>query len=157
MRTSAILLFSLLSGTPKPAPAPATAPAATAPAAEPDADTLRPMARMMLRERMGQHAVAMNQLVGAVLLLRYDEAHQAAELILDQPAWSKVGPNSDAFNASLPSSFFVHQQALRDAARQLSAASAAHDPKAMGVHFGQLTQACIACHAIFLPPAAPSR
>ncbi len=153
MRAS--LLLALLAFIPAAAVS-ATATVHEKPTISPIVDPLQPLARRLLRERMDRHAALMSRLEGAVLMLRFEDAHTTAELFLEQPVWSQAPLAMSEFNASLPPKFFVFQKQLREAAQQVSVAAAARDPAALGVGFGQLAQGCVACHAAFLPPPLKS-
>ncbi len=114
---------------------------------------LRPFLRYGM---MSNHGEDLLRLMAAVTLLQYEEVEESATRIADEPRLARVGSNAlDSPNAAIPARFFELQDALRPPARALAAAAKRHDDARIGQALGQVVQACVACHAVYLPRSAP--
>ncbi|HXI55742.1 MAG TPA: hypothetical protein VNO55_06770 [Polyangia bacterium] len=109
-------------------------------------------ARAMLRMRMVSHAKNMTQLMSAVAVLRYRDAEQLADELVDDASLARpVGTDATELNSLLPARYFTLQDEARADARAV--AEAAHHLNAidLGRAYGHLAQGCVDCHALFRP------
>jgi hypothetical protein len=99
----------------------------------------------------------MTDLVLAVTLLQYGVAQLTAERIASEPQLARPLADSDEeLNALLPAQFFNLQHQLREHARAVARAAAAHDDAALAESFGRMTTDCVGCHSAYLyRPGAP--
>jgi hypothetical protein len=122
--------------------------------AEPAA--LPPVARQILRTKMGRHDAQMRALMSRVVLLDDDGIARAAGEIFDEPTLARPMAG-DELNGLLPARFFDLQDELRARARRLVMASERHDRAAVADEFSALAKSCVACHDVYLrePAGAP--
>lgn len=145
-----------------PAATTAAGPASAAPVREGAALTVRAPslpprqelpfeAREMLESRMLRHGQEMTALMVGVLLLDYDLSYTYAASFADEPKLGRpaVGEKG-TLSALLPAEFFVHQDTLGIAARQLAAASLAKDDARMVDAFAAVAKSCVGCHSAYL-------
>jgi cytochrome c556 len=73
-----------------------------------------------------------------------ERAHTiASDVNLSRP----LTGDASELNSSLPEKFFVRQDALKNAARELERAAQELDPYAVANAYGRLSEACVRCHA----------
>jgi cytochrome c556 len=107
-------------------------------------------ARALLRSRMASHVRDMNGLVSAIMMLDYPLIGEEAERIASDASLSRpLSNDATELNAALPALFFDEQDQLRTRARALVGASRALDPFQVAQAYGQLSQACVRCHAVY--------
>ncbi|HEY0883060.1 MAG TPA: cytochrome c [Archangium sp.] len=130
-------------------PSPQTAPPQEMELAEPR--WLPEEARALLSDRMERHGEDMTFLLPSVVLLNYRWAEGLTERIAAEPRLARAGEgDADSLNARLPKRFFELQDEVRARAREVSAAAQARDDARLARTFGELTQTCVACHALYL-------
>jgi hypothetical protein len=116
--------------------------------------------RAELRGRMNRHGNVMSSLVKAVVLIDRPTVTTMARRIADEELLARAEASGvDPWRPLLPKAFFIEQDALRVAARELAQASAQGEPdEAMAERFGALTRTCVRCHAAYLHdlPAGPA-
>ena len=100
---------------------------------------------------MGQHAVTMENLVRAVVLLDRPTIRVLATRIADEEVVAKVGEGPEKGTPLLPPKFFAEQNALAVAARQLAAAAVeGGDDALLAERFAAVTRTCVSCHSTYL-------
>lgn len=112
-------------------------------------------ARALLSSRMERHGEDMTFLLPSVVLLNYRWAEGLTERIAAEPRLARPGVgDADSLNARLPKRFFELQDEVKARALEVSAAAQARDEARLARTFGELTQTCVACHALYLqgPP-----
>lgn len=116
--------------------------------------------RADLRARMNRHGNVMTGLVKAVVLLDRPTVTNMARRIADEELLARAeSPADDPWRPLLPKAFFIEQDALRSAARELAQAAAQGDPDdVLAERFGALTRTCVRCHGSYLHdlPTGPS-
>jgi cytochrome c553 len=150
MRTTTIVgvLVTLLTvggvvAAPKPEPPPARA--------LPAPDHLSPQTRQAVKGRMAQHAVTMDSLIRAVVLLDRPRIRVMASRIADEEVVSRTAGVRDKKLPELPAKFFQEQQQLASTARQLAAAAIeGGDDKVLRDRFSALTGTCVGCHSTYV-------
>jgi hypothetical protein len=103
----------------------------------------------VIKSKMLRHGEQMRDLVMRVVVLDYDGVARAAGQIFDEPTLARPLA-ADDLNGVLPEQFFTLQAALRGQARDLVAASAAHDPQRLSKAFAGVTGSCLSCHDVYL-------
>jgi hypothetical protein len=107
--------------------------------------------RETLGRRMERHGGELVFLLSSVVLLRYEEAEELAQMIVDEPKLGRPVPGDDAsLNALLPSGFFVYQDALSERAKELVTAAREQDDAKLSKTFGALSETCVGCHSAYL-------
>ena len=151
MRTSMIwgvLVTLLAAGAVAAAPTPKLPPPARG---LPAPDHLSPQARQEVKARMGQHAVTMQSLIRAVVLLDRPTIRVMANRIADEEVVARTSGTRDKKAPELPQKFFVEQGQLAATARQLaSAAVDGGDDKLLGERFSALSRTCVGCHSTYV-------
>jgi len=150
MRTSTIagVLVTLLAigsvvAAPKPEPPPARV--------LPPPDHLTPKTRQAVKERMGQHAVTMESLIRAVVLLDRPRIRVMASRIADEEVVSRTPGVRDKKPPELPAKFFQEQQQLAATARQLAGAAVeGGDDNVLRERFSALAGTCVGCHSTYV-------
>lgn len=102
---------------------------------------------------MEHHAVQMDALVWAVLLLDDASAAEIAGEIAGRPVLAKVpAGETDTVNAMLPPRFFKLQDQLAADARTVAALAAepSRKPGSLARALGNMTATCVACHTAYL-------
>src|SRR3954471_15920816 len=95
-------------------------------------DKVSDAARAELRARMGQHGNTMSTLVRAVVLLDRPTVTTLAGRIADAEVVARVEAGGKGSPPTLlPKDFFLEEDRLRDAARDLAAAAAHREPDAV--------------------------
>lgn len=112
-------------------------------------ERIPPAARAIIRAKMRRHAEQLPTLVSSVVVLDYEGVARSAGEIFDEPALARP-VTGDELNGLLPERFFLLQDALRTAARQVVQAAARRDSARLTETFGQLTQTCVSCHDLYL-------
>jgi hypothetical protein len=116
-------------------------------------------ARQQVKARMGQHALTMENLVRAVVLLDRPTVRVLATRIADEEIIARAASNRDK-QPPLPPNFFAEQDELAAAARQLAAAAVdGGDDNVMADRFAAVTRTCVGCHSSYLhgrPDAQPA-
>lgn len=108
-----------------------------------------PAMQAVVKSKMQRHGEQMRDLVMRVVVLDYDAVARSAGQIFDEPTLARpLGPED--LNGVLPEQFFTLQAALRGQARELVAASAAHDRQRLSEAFAGVTRSCLACHDLYL-------
>jgi len=121
-------------------------------------DHIPPAARTVIRAKMRRHAEQLPALMSSVVVLDYDGVARAAGEIFDEPALARP-VSGDELNGLLPAQFFVLQDALRAAARQVVDAAARRDSAQLARASARLNDTCISCHDLYVhgdPGAAGS-
>jgi hypothetical protein len=122
-------------------------------------ENIAPATRSDLRARMDRHANVMSGLVRAVVLLDRPTVTNMARRIADEELLARAeSPGLDPWRPLLPKAFFIEQDALRSAARDLAQAASEEAPAdVLGERFGTLTRTCVRCHSAYLHdlPAGP--
>jgi cytochrome c556 len=135
------LLFLLSAGGTAPPPAANALPG----------DKLSEPSRRAIGQRMRHHAEDLTDLLKAVLLLDHDGVEERARALAEAPKLSQPAPGEiDTLNASIPKRFFELQNDFVKKAKALGQTAKQHDDVKMGKAFGQLTEACVACHSVYL-------
>jgi cytochrome c556 len=107
-------------------------------------------ARALLRTRMASHAHDMAALTSAIMVLRYAEIEARATAIATEAHFAR--PHSDdatELNSALPKEFFDHERTLRVMASSLASAAHKLDPFQVANAYGQLSETCVRCHAVY--------
>ena len=101
---------------------------------------------------MASHAQDMSQLVSAIMLLQYSEIITRADKIASDVNLSRPTSNdATELNASIPEKFFVRQDDLKAAARNLASAGRTGNPYLVAEAYGKLSENCVRCHADYRP------
>jgi hypothetical protein len=115
--------------------------------------------RSDLRARMSRHGNVMTGLVKAVVLLDRPTVANMARRIADEELLARAeSPGVDPWRPLLPKAFFIEQDALRMAARELAEAAAQGErDEVVADRFGAVTRTCVRCHGAYLHdlPAGP--
>jgi cytochrome c556 len=115
-------------------------------------EPLSPLAMAALRGRMASHARDMDRLVSAIMILDYPDIAARAKAIADDASLSRpLSNDATELNSSLPDKFFVRQDDLKAAARDLSAAASVLNPYRVAGAYGKVSEACVRCHADYRP------
>jgi cytochrome c556 len=118
----------------------------------PPPETLAPAARALLKERMAAHARDMGELVSAIMVLQYDGIAARADKIAADVNLSRPTTNdATQLNAQIPEKFFVRQDDLKAAARNLAEAARSQNPYKVADAYGRVSETCVRCHADFRP------
>lgn len=145
-RAALLLVFTLSCA--RAVPPPQTAPVKPE---LPVATWLPAEARNLLKARMERHGEDMTFLLPSVVLLSYRWAEGLTERIAAEPRLARPGAgDADSLNARLPERFFQLQDEVRAKAQAVSEAARARDDARLARTFGELTQTCVACHALYL-------
>ncbi|HVZ72866.1 MAG TPA: hypothetical protein VHJ20_10870 [Polyangia bacterium] len=114
--------------------------------------------RAELRARMNRHGSSMSSLLRAVVLLDRRTVATMAQRIADEELLARQEERGlDRWRPLLPRGFFIEQDALRTAARELALAATDGSPDAvLADHFGALTRTCVRCHGAYLHEPPPS-
>lgn len=115
-------------------------------------ENLSAATRAELRARMSRHGSVMSKLVKAVVLLDRPTITLLAGRIADEEVVARSeADGSKKWEARLPPGFFVEQDALRAAARDLaaSAVNGASDDTTAD-RFAAVAHTCVACHSVYL-------
>jgi cytochrome c553 len=108
---------------------------------------------------MNRQGNVMTGLVKAVVLLDRPTVANMARRIADEELLARAeSPGVDPWRPLLPKAFFIEQDALRMAARELAqAASQGERDEVMADRFGAVTRTCVRCHGAYLHdlPAGP--
>ncbi len=139
-----LLLLALAVGIAAP-----TAVSHAAPPAAALAIRLSATARELLKDGMRNHRSDMGSLATAVILLDHGGVARRAADIAAEPRLARPAADDAVLNAALPLAFFALQEKLASDATALSHAAAKADDGAMAKAYGQLTETCVACHALF--------
>ena len=126
---------------------------AITPPARPDPpEPLSNEAKALLHDRMSSHTEYMSDLVSAIMLLQYSRIIGRADKIVDDVNLSRpLTHDATELNASLPEKFFVRQDELKAAARELGDAGRSANPYRVAVAYGHVSETCVRCHADFRP------
>jgi len=126
--------------------------AITAPERAAPPEQLSPVAKALLADRMASHAEDMSELVSAIMLLEYSQIITRAEKIADDVNLSRpTSHDATELNASLPEKFFVRQDQLKVASRELADAARGGNPYRVADAYGHVSETCVRCHADFRP------
>jgi hypothetical protein len=116
------------------------------------AQPLSNQAKAILRDRMSAHAEDMSDLVSAIMLLEYSRIISRADKIASDVSLARpTSQDATELNASLPEKFFVRQDELKAAARELSEAGRSANPYRVATAYGRVSETCVRCHADFRP------
>jgi hypothetical protein len=114
-------------------------------------DNVAASTRADLRARMGRHGNVMSGLVKAVVLLDRPTVATLAVRIADEELLAGSAPELDPWRPLLPKAFFIENDAIRVAARELAQAAAQGLPDdTLAERFGALTRTCVRCHGAYL-------
>ncbi len=141
MRTLLLVCLAACSQPAKPQ-APATQPET------PLVETLPPLVRGLLHDRMRRHGRSLAALYGAVGRNDLAATEVAGRVIVEEPRLARP-TSDDLLNAQIPERFFVLQDDLSRRAALLVDAAAARDHGAATVAFESLSSACLNCHRVF--------
>jgi hypothetical protein len=115
-------------------------------------ENLSAATRAELHARMSRHGNAMSNLVRAVILLDRPTIALLAGRIADEEVVARAEVDgSKKWESRLPKDFFLEQDALRSAARDLAASAvdgASDDTTAD--RFASVAHTCVACHSVYL-------
>jgi hypothetical protein len=116
-------------------------------------EPLSPLALATVKTRMASHARDMDRLVAAIMILDYPDIAARAKEIAADASLSRPLSNDPTteLNASLPEKFFLRQDDLKAAARDLSAAASALNPYRVADAYGKVSGTCVRCHADYRP------
>ena len=145
------ILVVLLSAQGAAAPPKTPAPARRLPAPE----HVTAQTRQEMRTRMGVHAVTMQNLMRAVVLLDRPTIRVLAGRIADEEVVARAGAAREKQPLELPARFFTEQDDLVAAARKLAGAAVdGGDDKSLAEQFAAVTRTCVGCHSTYLhdPP-----
>ena len=106
-------------------------------------------ARAVIASKMRRHAQQLPVLVSEAVVLDYDGVARTAGEIFDEPELARP-VTGDELNGLLPERFFVLQDALRTAARQVVDAAARRDSARLAGALSELTKTCVSCHDVYL-------
>jgi hypothetical protein len=106
---------------------------------------------------MADHKESMNALLDSALMLDYEDAEKAAQKIALAPPFPVKDYRVDPSEPRLPGEFSALQAELRNRARELAQAAAAHNPKRLTRAFGKVAESCISCHTLFAEPELKGR
>jgi hypothetical protein len=107
-------------------------------------------ARVLLRARMNSHARDMADLMSAVMVLRYQEIAGRAQKIAEEDRFARpLTGDASELNSALPERFFAQDRQMRVWAGALASAAEKTDPFAVATAYGQLSEACVSCHAAY--------
>lgn len=107
-------------------------------------------ARALLRGRMASHARDMADLMSAVMILRYEEIAGRAQRIAEEDRFAPPSSgDASELNTALPERFFAQDRQMRVWAGALASAAEKLDPFAVATAYGQLSEACVSCHAVY--------
>ena len=112
-------------------------------------ERIPPAARAVIASKMRRHAQQLPVLVSEVAVLDYDGVARTAGEIFDEPQIARP-ITGDELNGLLPERFFVLQDALRSAARQVVEAAARRNSTQLAEAFSALTRTCVSCHDVYL-------
>lgn len=119
---------------------------------------LSPMARQLLKRRMGRHGKDMLELVQSVVLLDRDNAGRLATQVAEEPRLTRpIAGGEDDLNASLPERFFVLQDELRVKAKSVAEAARKSDDVTLATRTGEMMQTCVGCHSTYLEPKSTEK
>jgi len=119
-------------------------------------DQLSSTVRRAIGKRMAHHSANLGDLLKAVLILDRDGVQERVKAITDAPKLARPAPGeTDTLNAAVPPRFFELQDAMVKRAIAVSDAAKKRDDLQMGKAFGQLTEACVACHSVYLWKPTP--
>jgi hypothetical protein len=135
-----IVLFASLTGAACATPGPDQPPSAYLPTE----------ARPSLHGRMAKHAQEMAALESAVKVLRYEEIAARAWRIADEDRFaSPLSTDALEPSAELPERFVQQDRRMRAWAEVLASAAGRSNRFVVEDAYGQLSDACIRCHAIY--------
>jgi hypothetical protein len=107
-------------------------------------------ARAMLRGRMASHARDMADLMSAVMILRYEEIASRAQKVAEEDRFARpLSGDASELNSALPERFFAQDRQMRVWAGALASAAEKTDAFAVANAYGQLSEACVSCHAAY--------
>jgi hypothetical protein len=107
-------------------------------------------ARVLLRARMNNHARDMADLMSAVMVLRYEEIASRGKNIAEEDRFAPpLSGDASELNSALPERFFAQDRQMRVWAGALASAAEKGDPFAVANAYGQLSEACVSCHAAY--------
>ncbi len=113
-------------------------------------EPLSNQAKAILHDRMSSHAEDMSDLVSAIMLLEYSRIIGRADKIADDVNLSRpLSHDASELNSGLPEKFFVRQDDLKAAARELGAAGRSANPYKVAAAYGHVSETCVRCHADF--------
>ncbi|HVO29137.1 MAG TPA: cytochrome c [bacterium] len=115
-------------------------------------ESLPPLARSILAQRMENHASQMTDLVWAVVFLEHSGVKEGALEIAGEPKIARPipGAGADDLSSQLPARFFDMQDEVTVRAKELAAAAADDDDEKVADAWGRLSKACVECHAAYL-------
>jgi hypothetical protein len=132
-------------------PGPVQDPARAEAPALPEPAWLPMEARQLLSTRMQRHGDDLTLLLPSVVLLDHRWVEKLTESIASEPRLARAGAgDADTLNARLPARFFELQDLMRTRAKAVAEAARAKDDVRMGTAFGELTQTCVTCHALYV-------
>jgi hypothetical protein len=107
-------------------------------------------ARVLLRSRMNTHAQDMANLMSAVMVLRYEEIASRGQKIAEEDRFARpLTGDASELNSALPERFFAQDRQMRVWAGALATAAEKGDAFAVANAYGQLSEACVSCHAAY--------
>jgi hypothetical protein len=119
----------------------------------PESGRLSTTVRGILADRMRRHGQSLSELAVDVVVLDWKRvAALSSEIRQDASLARPVGQDATELNAQLPDRFFVLQDQLKLSAAELEKAAAAKNVDAMARAWGDMSSACVRCHATYLEP-----
>jgi hypothetical protein len=125
---------------------------ASAPRHFQERESLPPLARSILSQRMEAHSQEMTELFWAVVFLEHDAAQETALAISREPSIARPLGDGDDLSSMLPARFFDLQDELRLGALDVAEAAKKGDDREIARAWGRLSEACVNCHAAYLEP-----
>lgn len=108
--------------------------------------------KALLSKRMASHAEDMSDLVSAIMVLDYSRIITRGDKIAaDVNVARPISQDATELNASIPERFFVRQDELKAAVRELEEAARNANPYWVADAYGYVAKTCVRCHANFRP------
>lgn len=108
--------------------------------------------KALLSRRMASHAEDMSDLVSAIMLLDYSRIITRADKIASDVNLARpISQDATELNASIPEKFFVRQDELKAAVRELEGAARSANSYWVADAYGYVAKTCVRCHADFRP------
>jgi hypothetical protein len=99
---------------------------------------------------MASHARDMEDLMSAIMILRYEQISADALRIAGDASLSRpLSEDATELNSALPEKFFLYQDNLRLEAKTLSEAAGRLSAFDVSDSYGRLSQVCVRCHATY--------
>jgi hypothetical protein len=117
----------------------------------PTAEGLPLAARDALALRMSHHAVDLEGLLNAALMLDHALAETEGTALANSPRIGRPLPGEQgSLSALLPPRFFSMQDKLAQQAQAVAMAARIRDDRRLAKALGALTRTCVECHSVYL-------